>query len=125
MSRGADAPFDLDQNEVNRLDAETEPKFEALKSVFWIKLGDFMDIVPRHPHLVGINLRKRAIMIHDNPYSIGGESAHQSLTIRGVSTNGGQSNGLTSTNGGLSNGGFTANAGEAGGQNGILVNGSS
>ncbi|KAL8895137.1 MAG: hypothetical protein Q9192_003824 [Flavoplaca navasiana] len=128
LSRGADAPFDLDQNEVNRLDAETEPKFGALKSVFWIKLGDFMDIVPRHPHLVGINLRKRAIMIHDNPYGIGGESAHQPLTVRGVSTNGGQSNGLTSTNGGLSNGGLTANAGEAGGQasvNGILVNGSS
>lgn len=27
-----------------------------------------MDIVPRHPHLAGIRLRTRAMVIHENPF---------------------------------------------------------
>ena len=41
--------------EAHRLEMETMPKFLNLH-VFWIKLSDFMDIVPRHPHLVPTNL---------------------------------------------------------------------
>ncbi|KAL8852093.1 MAG: hypothetical protein Q9221_003023 [Calogaya cf. arnoldii] len=66
-----------------RMDHETHLKFHDLKSVFWIKLSDFMDIVPRHPHLVGIFLRKRAMMLHDDPWG---------------------KNGVGATNGGLVNG---------------------
>ena len=37
------------------LEIETRPKFVKLK-IFWIKLADFLDIVPRHPHLNGVRL---------------------------------------------------------------------
>ena len=52
------------------LDIATRPKFFALKNLFWIKHQDFMDIVPRHPHLSGLNLIYRAIMMHEDPFSI-------------------------------------------------------
>ncbi|KZF22200.1 hypothetical protein L228DRAFT_148119 [Xylona heveae TC161] len=34
-----------------KLDAATAAKFFDMKHVFWIKLSDFIDIVPRYPHL--------------------------------------------------------------------------
>lgn len=37
------------------LENETLPKFLKL-NVFWIKLADFMDIIPRHAHLAGTKL---------------------------------------------------------------------
>lgn len=62
----------LSPTEVFQLDEETRPKFFALKHVFWIKLSEFMDIVPRHPHLAGIKLGTRAMVLHEHPFGRGG-----------------------------------------------------
>lgn len=62
----------LSPAEVVNLDEETRPKFFALKHVFWIKLSEFMDIVPRHPHLAGIKLGTRAMVLHEFPFGRGG-----------------------------------------------------
>ena len=63
MSIATTSPF-LGIKEAVELDNQTQPKFFNLK-VFWIRLSDFLDIVPRHPHLDGINLPTRAIVLHD------------------------------------------------------------
>ncbi|KAI4277757.1 MAG: hypothetical protein L6R38_005380 [Xanthoria sp. 2 TBL-2021] len=86
MSQADINPLTFTWHDALRLDQETYPKFQDLKSLFWIKLSEFMDIVPRHPHLVGVKLRTRAMVLHDDPWGKGGE------------------NGVTSTNGGLVNG---------------------
>ncbi|KAL8770221.1 MAG: hypothetical protein Q9209_004063 [Squamulea sp. 1 TL-2023] len=86
MSQANINPLTLTMDDVQRLDEETYPKFQGLKSLFWIKLSDFMDIVPRHPHLTGIFLRKRAMLLHDDPWGKGGENG-------AMSTNGGMVNG--------------------------------
>ena len=62
----------LSPTEVYQLDEDTRPKFFALKHVFWIKLSEFMDIVPRHPHLAGIKLGTRAMVLHEFPFGRGG-----------------------------------------------------
>ena len=63
MSIASTSPF-LGIKEAVELDNQTQPKFFNLK-VFWIRLSDFLDIVPRHAHLDGINLPTRAIVLHD------------------------------------------------------------
>ena len=65
-------PSFLSPTEVYQLDEETRPKFFALKHVFWIKLSEFMEIVPRHPHLAGIKLGTRAMVLHEFPFGRGG-----------------------------------------------------
>ena len=68
-----DVPLNqLSPTEVFKLDEETRPKFFALKYVFWIKLSDFMDIVPRHQHLSSLQLKTRAILLHEFPFGRGG-----------------------------------------------------
>lgn len=62
----------LSPEEVFSLDGETRPKFFALKPVFWLRLSDFMDIVPRHQHLTGLQLKTRAIVLHEFPFGRGG-----------------------------------------------------
>ena len=58
--------------EAFQLDEETRPKFFNLPHVFWIKLSDFMDIVPRHQHLGGLQLMTRAMVVHEYPFGNGG-----------------------------------------------------
>lgn len=65
-------PSLLSPTEVYNLDEETRPKFFNLKHVFWIKLSEFMDIVPRHQHLAGIKLGTRAMVLHEFPFGRGG-----------------------------------------------------
>ncbi|KAL2043114.1 hypothetical protein N7G274_004174 [Stereocaulon virgatum] len=62
----------LSPAEVFNLDEETRPKFFSLRHIFWIKLSDFMDIVPRHPHLAGLKLKTRAMVLHEFPFGRGG-----------------------------------------------------
>ncbi|KAK4697595.1 hypothetical protein P7C71_g505, partial [Lecanoromycetidae sp. Uapishka_2] len=62
----------LSPEDVFRLDSETRPKFFSLKPIFWLRLSDFMDIVPRHQHLAGIQLKTRAIVLHEFPFGRGG-----------------------------------------------------
>ncbi|KAL1961346.1 hypothetical protein VTO42DRAFT_74 [Malbranchea cinnamomea] len=42
-------------------------KFEAMEHVFWVKLADFMELVPHIPHLQGLNLRLMNIAIDPEP----------------------------------------------------------
>ncbi|KAI9779486.1 MAG: Set3 complex subunit with deacetylase activity, meiotic-specific repressor of sporulation proteins [Peltula sp. TS41687] len=42
-------------------DMITQAKFRALETIFWIKYSDFVDIIPRYPHLRGIELRTLTI----------------------------------------------------------------
>jgi hypothetical protein len=58
-----------DHHEEFRLDAEAREKFDGLKSVFWIRLSDLQDIVPRYPHLNGIELKCCAMVIRPAPGS--------------------------------------------------------
>ena len=52
-------PLDyLGYKEAIELDSETKPKFFDLH-IFWVKLSDFMEVVPRHSHLAGIQLSTR------------------------------------------------------------------
>ncbi|KAL8690083.1 MAG: hypothetical protein Q9218_004397 [Villophora microphyllina] len=81
-------------NDALRLDAENHPKFRDLKNVFWVKLVDFLDIVPRHPHLMGLNLSTRAMVLHEHPWGLGmgpGDQGHNGV-VDGT-------NGHTNTNG--------------------------
>lgn len=65
-------PF-LTATQAVHLDAETRPKFFELGNrVFWIKLADFMDIVPRHHHLTGLVLSTREMALHEFPFGKGG-----------------------------------------------------
>lgn len=61
-------PLTFTWQQALELDNETHPKFRDLKSMFWIRLGDLLDIVPRHPHLAGLRLKTRAMVMHDDPW---------------------------------------------------------
>ncbi|MCJ1451711.1 Set3 complex subunit with deacetylase activity, meiotic-specific repressor of sporulation proteins [Mycoblastus sanguinarius] len=65
-------PSLLTPTEVFNLDDETRPKFFSLKHIFWIKLSEFMDIVPRHQHLNGVKFSTRAMVLHEFPFGRGG-----------------------------------------------------
>lgn len=73
MSQADINPLTFDWTDALRLDQETYPKFLALKSLFWIKHSEFMEVVPRHAHLAGIKLRTRPMVLHDDPWGKGGE----------------------------------------------------
>lgn len=63
--------------DVIHLDEETRPKFFRLsRHIFWIKLADFLDIVPRHQHLAGLPLLTREIALHEFPFGKGGTWDH-------------------------------------------------
>lgn len=71
MSQAVPNPF-LTPTEAFHLDEETRPKFFDLSHVFWIKLSDFMDIVPRHQHLAGLQFTTREMVLHEFPFGKGG-----------------------------------------------------
>jgi len=71
MSQAVPNPF-LTPIEAFHLDEATRPKFFDLRHVFWIKLSDFMDIVPRHLHLAGLQFPTRAMVLHEFPFGKGG-----------------------------------------------------
>ncbi|KAI9836315.1 MAG: Ankyrin repeat domain-containing protein 11 [Thelocarpon superellum] len=50
------APDGLDGQGVGVRDRLTQAKFRAMEPVFWIKLADFEDIIPRYPHLQGLKM---------------------------------------------------------------------
>lgn len=77
-------------------DAETRKKFFALDNVFWIRLFDLMDIVPRYPHLGGLELKLRPVALNSTfpPSPATSNDASPTLTngnlptISGALTNG-------------------------------------
>ena len=53
--------------------AESRQKFfETLLPVFWLRLSDFYSIIPRHPHLHGIQFFQRHMELHLHPFGKGG-----------------------------------------------------
>lgn len=46
----------------------TRPKFDAMEHIFWVRLSDFMDLVPHIPHLHGLKLQ--TMDLHVPPESI-------------------------------------------------------
>ena len=61
---------------------ETRPKFFTLEPIFWIRYSDFMDIVPRHPHLPKGLVYSRAMGIHEHPFGVGGTWQHETTEGR-------------------------------------------
>lgn len=94
MSQAQRSPLHVTWDNAIPLDNETRPKFFALKNVCWIKLQDFMDIVPRHPHLSGIRLQTRPMVMHDFPFGKGERSELERKKVeRESETNGALVNG--------------------------------
>ena len=53
--------------------AESREKFfETLQPIFWLRLSDFLSIIPRHPHLTGMNFFLRHMELHLHPFGKGG-----------------------------------------------------
>ncbi|KAL8719534.1 MAG: hypothetical protein Q9225_003477, partial [Loekoesia sp. 1 TL-2023] len=95
MSQADINPLTFTWQQALELDQETHPKFRDLKSVFWIKLSEFMDIVPRHPHLAGLRLKTRAMVLHEDPWGRGGEKMENGVVVdAGGGGNGGMVNGF-------------------------------
>ncbi|MCJ1244178.1 hypothetical protein MMC30_001376 [Trapelia coarctata] len=77
---------------------ETHSKYSALEHIFWIKLSDFMDIVPRYPHLNGIPLNCGPLALvsfghpsnefQHGPIPVGQWNGHSHPITNGELTNG-------------------------------------
>ena len=72
MLAEAEKPTPLNSNvrALIAMDEETRIKFFAMEHLFWIRLADFMDIVPRYPHLAGLSLRTQPAHIEGAATSI-------------------------------------------------------
>lgn len=53
--------------EIMQLDCETRPKYFEMEHVFWVRLSDFMDLVPHIPHLNGLDLDFLSMHIDPEP----------------------------------------------------------
>ncbi|KAF9895393.1 Set3 complex subunit [Aspergillus nanangensis] len=53
--------------QVMQKDNETRPKYFDMEHVFWVKLSDFMDLVPHIPHLHGLDLQFLKMHIDEEP----------------------------------------------------------
>lgn len=53
--------------QVMQKDSATRPKYFNMKHVFWVKLSDFMDIVPHVPHLHGLDIQFLRMHIDREP----------------------------------------------------------
>lgn len=55
--------------EVIQRDGETRPKYFGMEHIFWVKLSDFMDLVPHIPHLHGLDIDFLKMHIDQEPSS--------------------------------------------------------
>ncbi|CEJ54271.1 hypothetical protein PMG11_00590 [Penicillium brasilianum] len=81
--------------EVMQLDCETRPKYFEMEHVFWIRLSDFMDLVPHIPHLNGLELE--FVSMHLDPEPSAGNPHQTNGSTTGPSTVG--TNGIGALNG--------------------------
>ncbi|KAJ5294605.1 hypothetical protein N7508_009426 [Penicillium antarcticum] len=51
-------------------DCENRPKYFAMEHVFWVRLADFMELLPHVPHLHGLELQFLNMHIDSEPTSI-------------------------------------------------------
>ncbi|WEW55327.1 hypothetical protein PRK78_000756 [Emydomyces testavorans] len=56
-------------DDIGRRIAEIKPKFYSMEHVFWVKLSDFIDLVPHISHLHGLDLRLVGMAIFPMPDS--------------------------------------------------------
>lgn len=54
--------------QVMQKDCETRPKYFDMEHVFWVKLSDFMDLVPHVPHLHGLDIQFLRMHIDQEPF---------------------------------------------------------
>jgi hypothetical protein len=54
-------------SDVMRRDTETRPKYSAMEYIFWVKLSDFMDLVPHKPHLNGLHIQLLRMHVDPEP----------------------------------------------------------
>ncbi|KAJ5364119.1 uncharacterized protein N7496_009832 [Penicillium cataractarum] len=81
--------------EIMQLDCETRPKYFEMEHVFWIRLSDFMDLVPHIPHLNGLDLE--FMSMHLDPEPSAGTSHHTNGSTTGTFAVG--ANGIGALNG--------------------------
>ncbi|EAW08190.1 putative histone deacetylase complex subunit (Hos4) [Aspergillus clavatus NRRL 1] len=53
--------------QVMQKDCETRPKYFDMEHVFWVRLSDFMDLVPHVPHLHGLDIQFLRMHIDQEP----------------------------------------------------------
>ncbi|KAI9931856.1 hos4 protein [Aspergillus wentii] len=53
--------------QVMQKDCETRPKYFDMEHVFWVRLSDFMDLVPHIPHLHGLDIQFLRMHIDHEP----------------------------------------------------------
>ncbi|THC98609.1 hypothetical protein EYZ11_001887 [Aspergillus tanneri] len=53
--------------QIMRRDSETRPKYFDMEHVFWVRLSDFMDLVPHVPHLHGLDIQFLKMHIDQEP----------------------------------------------------------
>lgn len=72
MLAEAEKPTPLNSNvrALIAMDEETRIKFFDMEHLFWIRLSDFIDIVPRYPHLAGLTLRTQAAHVESTTTAI-------------------------------------------------------
>ncbi|KAK2767469.1 Set3 complex subunit [Arachnomyces sp. PD_36] len=55
--------------DIMKMDMETRPKYFAMEHVFWVRLSDFMDLVPHIPHLHGLPIQEMKMHVDPEPSS--------------------------------------------------------
>ncbi|KAJ5748387.1 uncharacterized protein N7511_010083 [Penicillium nucicola] len=79
-------------------DCDNRPKYFAMEHVFWVRLADFMELIPHVPHLHGFELQFLNMHIDTEPAVITSDLSHLHLNGHGL-------DGAVETNGtSLSNG---------------------
>ncbi|RHZ58101.1 hypothetical protein CDV55_101809 [Aspergillus turcosus] len=53
--------------QIMQKDCETRPKYFDMEHVFWVRLSDFMDLVPHVPHLHGLDIQFLRMHIDQEP----------------------------------------------------------
>ncbi|KAL2871112.1 putative histone deacetylase complex subunit (Hos4) [Aspergillus lucknowensis] len=53
--------------QIMQKDGETRSKYFGMEHIFWVKLSDFMDLVPHIPHLQGLDIRFLKMHIDQEP----------------------------------------------------------
>ncbi|KAJ5894125.1 hypothetical protein N7495_005816 [Penicillium taxi] len=85
----SDASF----GDIMQLNCETRPKYFEMEHIFWIRLSDFMDLVPHIPHLNGLDLEFVSMHIDPEPSQPNGQPHLNGYTPAYIETNGSGMNG--------------------------------
>lgn len=75
-------------NDETTLLRDARDKFLTLQPLFWVRYADFMDIVPRHPHLGKGMLYTRAMAVQGHPVEGAGAVVNGAVGATGAGMNG-------------------------------------